>query len=182
MAKHCSKCSGFKNLTAFYVDNSKSDGRTTLCKQCIKTRHDGSVVTSGTKLCSKCKETKAVDDFGIDKSKKDGRPSWCKQCHNQFSRTYYKTDAGIKSARNRNLKHRFGITSEDYGSMYVEQKGKCAICGIHQFELSCRLAVDHDHKTGKVRGLLCSDCNLALGNFKDSLESLKKAIMYIANS
>ena len=77
------------------------------------------------------------------------------------------------------IKREYGITPEDYNHMFTEQGGKCAICGVSQLELSSRLCVDHDHNTGKVRGLLCPHCNTALGYFRDNLASLEHAVEYI---
>ena len=64
------------------------------------------------------------------------------------------------------LKYEYGITLEDYNKMLNEQEGKCAICQKHQNELKKILYVDHDHKTGEVRGLLCKNCNVALGFYE----------------
>lgn len=77
----------------------------------------------------------------------------------------------------------FGITIEDYKQMNEEQGGKCAICGSEIGDaMGNRLYVDHNHKTGKVRGLLCSDCNFGIGKFRDSPELMKKAIRYLEES
>jgi hypothetical protein len=81
--------------------------------------------------------------------------------------------------KNSRLKKQFGISLEDYERMAKEQEGLCAICGKKQQEGIRRLAVDHNHKTKKVRGLLCWGCNGALGKFGDSIEMLKKAIEYL---
>ena len=81
-----------------------------------------------------------------------------------------------------NLKRNYGITLEDYNRMFEEQGGKCAICsaedtgGKHK---DAAFHVDHCHDTGKVRGLLCNQCNLALGKFKDSKKLLQKALDYL---
>ena len=64
------------------------------------------------------------------------------------------------------LKYEYGITLDDYNKMFNEQEGKCAICQRHQNELKKILYVDHDHKTGEVRGLLCKNCNVALGFYE----------------
>lgn len=61
----------------------------------------------------------------------------------------------------------------------VEQKGLCKICHQPPNGRWKRLAVDHDHLTGKVRGLLCHSCNAGLGHFKDSVDALRSAISYI---
>jgi hypothetical protein len=63
--------------------------------------------------------------------------------------------------------------------MFTEQKGKCACCGIRQNELTMRFAVDHDHDTGLIRGLLCGNCNLGIGQLGDNIEGLMKALNYL---
>jgi len=74
----------------------------------------------------------------------------------------------------------FGLTIEDYSNMAKDQDGKCAICGSAIGDSAGRrLYVDHNHSTGKVRGLLCSSCNFGIGNFKDSVELLRSAIKYL---
>jgi len=64
------------------------------------------------------------------------------------------------------LKYEYGITLDDYNKMFNAQEGKCAICQKHQNELKQTLYVDHDHKTNKVRSLLCKNCNVALGYYE----------------
>ncbi|MDA8223472.1 MAG: endonuclease VII domain-containing protein [Desulfitobacterium hafniense] len=79
------------------------------------------------------------------------------------------------------LKGTFGITIEDYDELYRNQDGKCAICGSidSKTKLSKYFCIDHDHDTGKVRGLLCSNCNFALGHFQDNIVNLENAIKYL---
>lgn len=85
----------------------------------------------------------------------------------------------------RKLVKRYGINEEIYQQILKKQEGKCAICGskkatpIDYKNAPQRLAVDHCHKTGKVRGLLCFSCNRALGYLKDDITLLKKAIEYL---
>lgn len=84
----------------------------------------------------------------------------------------------------RRLMQRFGITLEQYNEMLAKQGGTCAICGGNQTIRDKagklrRLAVDHDHKTGKVRQLLCSSCNTGIGLVKESVRTLSKMIDYI---
>jgi hypothetical protein len=67
----------------------------------------------------------------------------------------------------------------DFDKMYTQQGGYCAICGIHQSELTKRLNVDHDHTTGEVRALLCHSCNVGLGHFSHSIDKLNLAIAYL---
>ena len=95
--------------------------------------------------------------------------------------SYYTGDI---SSRNKQLKKRYNITIDDYDRMLQEQKGVCAIC--HKPETSenqygiKRLCVDHCHKSGKVRGLLCFSCNSMLGFSKDSYVILVNAVYYLA--
>jgi 5-methylcytosine-specific restriction endonuclease McrA len=74
---------------------------------------------------------------------------------------------------------KFNITLEDYNKMFAEQEGCCAICNKHQSEFDKALAIDHDHKSGEVRGLLCMPCNTALGKFRDDTNLLQSAIRYL---
>lgn len=83
--------------------------------------------------------------------------------------------------KNGQLKRNYGITIEDFNKMFDEQLGHCAICGKHQTELGQSLCVDHNHDTGKVRGLLCINCNAGLGNFKDDSELVFRALEYLEN-
>jgi Autographiviridae endonuclease VII len=88
-----------------------------------------------------------------------------------------------RSRKNGELKRAFGITIEQYDEMFKAQKGLCKLCrkpepGTRNGKRKM-LAVDHDHVTGKVRGLLCSKCNTALGLFNESPELLEAAITYL---
>ncbi len=97
----------------------------------------------------------------------------------KWARDDYKRDP--KRQRNAALKHRYGITQEQYECLLEAQSGRCAIC-----EQLCltgrRLSVDHSHETSEVRGLLCGNCNRGLGMFKDLPERLAKAIIYLSGS
>lgn len=73
---------------------------------------------------------------------------------------------------------RYGITPDDYDRMHEAQGGRCALC--RNSEANRRLAVDHDHKTGKVRALLCARCNTALGNLRDDPALMIRAAAYVA--
>ena len=81
--------------------------------------------------------------------------------------------------RNRQLERLYGITLEDYKIMFNKQDGCCAICKQHQVCFKNTLCVDHNHVTGKIRKLLCNDCNKGLGFFKDSPELLDIALQYL---
>lgn len=112
----------------------------------------------------------------------------CASCGSTFSPVApsHKTCSQVCADRllaSRYLQRTYGITLDDYEAMLEEQGGRCAICGSEGFTMAAhhkaKLVVDHCHKTGKVRGLLCHNCNRALGLFKDSRDSLMKAIDYI---
>jgi len=102
----------------------------------------------------------------------------CKKAREKY-RNKPETKARI---RNKKLLDNYGITNKDYEKMLEKQNFCCAGCGTHQNELTNKLNVDHDHKTGLVRGLLCGNCNRALGLVKDSLEILTKLHKYLEKS
>ena len=80
------------------------------------------------------------------------------------------------SVRKWYLKTTYGLTPEQYDELYSKNNGKCHICLEKK---DYYLHVDHNHSTGEIRGLLCNNCNRALGLFKDSKESLLRAIKYL---
>ena len=72
----------------------------------------------------------------------------------------------------------YGITNSDYEVLLQKQNGVCAICG-NKNKAGKRLVVDHDHKSGVVRGLLCNTCNIGIGNLRDDPSILQKALAYL---
>jgi hypothetical protein len=86
-----------------------------------------------------------------------------------------------EATKNAQLRIKFNINLEQYNKIFYLQNHKCAICK-DECLTGRQLAVDHDHKTGKVRGLLCMECNIGLGKFKDSTDRLMKAIKYIVKN
>ena len=99
---------------------------------------------------------------------------------NRKRRELYKLcpDRVVSDWRRRNYK-RFNLTIEKYQALFESQKGLCAICSVYHKDYGKRLSIDHNHKTGKIRGVLCHSCNTSLGGFKDSVEILNKAIEYL---
>ena len=96
-----------------------------------------------------------------------GLSSTCKECKN-------------KTVRSKLLRSSFGVEDPDwYDKTLATQNGKCAICGTTNPGRKCRFMIDHDHATGKVRGLLCRLCNIGLGSFGDSMKSMSAAIEYV---
>lgn len=100
----------------------------------------------------------------------------CGPCYGQQHRKTHKEDY-LLSARRYNLKKSYGLSEEDYHKMYDSQQGICPICESH-FE-RWFLGVDHSHETGKIRDLLCQQCNSGLGCYQDSVETMKKAVAYL---
>lgn len=96
-------------------------------------------------------------------------------------------EANPDRAIDNEMKKRYGISLNDYNSMFDEQNGACAICHNeetrvdHWNKMVSRLAVDHDHKTGKVRGLLCHSCNNSLGHMHDDPSRMMQAAIYLAS-
>jgi Autographiviridae endonuclease VII len=159
------------------------------------------------KRCSKCKEPKSLDDFPpLDaqtlakrpvNSKQQGRKSACRECIRASGRDYwrkvgrhkdpskrkkYKLDP--QKSRQLSIKKNYGMTSEEYQSMLDRQNGLCASCNNPETAKGNTgklkpLAVDHDHVTGKVRSLLCSNCNQALGCLKEDPERVNALLRYI---
>ncbi len=138
------------------------------------------------KTCSECGQSKLMIDF-YSKSRKSnyqesaaGVSHRCKECDKIARKAYVSvnTDKCAQSDRKYHLS-KYGLTPEDYNMMFERQKGKCLGCEKHQSEFSRRLVVDHDHKTGKIRGLLCTPCNLILGYAKDQTVVLESLIKYL---
>jgi hypothetical protein len=127
------------------------------------------------RVCTICKEEKLISDCS---------GTACKLCHAKRRREWRKANPDREkiNQRKQDLKRYFGITPEQYDAMLQKQSGKCAGCNRHQTEFVKNLAVDHDHKTGIIRGLLCEDCNIALGKLKDNVSTLNNLINYLENS
>jgi hypothetical protein len=107
-----------------------------------------------------------------------------KQRYTDKNGSWYKNNK--KLYRNNHYNKTYGITLEEYDSLLISQKHSCKICGVSSeliMEQSGKsLSVDHNHITGKIRGLLCNSCNSGLGQFKDDIDIMNKAINYLRNS
>lgn len=131
-----------------------------------------------TKYCSDCQQEHPVSEFGKNSAAYDGLTAYCKVHHEERGRLNRAKNYG--SGRAYRLKYRHGITIEQYEQMLEAQDHKCAICLRYpKNNLKNPWHVDHDHATGKVRGILCHSCNTALGNFNDDPEILEKALEYL---
>lgn len=135
-----------------------------------------------TKVCSYCKQASPLDDFHMSKGHSSGRAAVCKPCQADYSAKWYQDNKERRKEEmrvNQYMRY-YGITIEEYDVLYKEQNHGCAICKASTGSNGKRLSVDHNHKTGEVRGLLCDDCNIGLGKFKDNSSLLAKAINYLS--
>lgn len=153
------------------------------------------------KKCCKCKEIKNLDEFSFLKGGKFQRSAWCRKCHSIHSSKWNKEHpkrakenynnwkannpenkkkADHSSGRKWRLKSTYGITENDFRSMFEKQNGRCKICNSDNN--GKRLHIDHNHTTGKVRALLCSKCNHGLGLFQEDILILEKAIVYLKDN
>lgn len=143
------------------------------------------------KICSKCKEIKPISDFTIDRKCREGLSLICKKCKSKYAINYYKNhrehlianehkwrkDNHTKTI-NYALMKKYGITYEQKENMKISQNSKCKICK-KEFRNSDDAHVDHCHKTGKIRDLLCFKCNSILGFCNDDSFILESAIFYL---
>jgi hypothetical protein len=155
LSRYCSKCGFLLPLSRFGKRSGRPDGLSVQCKRC---RNESSK-NSRQRLIAK------------DPKRREIERKRCKQ--------HYNTKKGKDNARQRHLKNSYGITTDEYNLLFNKQSGKCAICDRHQSELKQSLCVDHNHKTGKVRGLLCDSCNKGIGCFQDNVDLLSNRIQYI---
>ena len=138
------------------------------------------------KVCSKCGKKKRVSEFGKNKQTTSGISSWCKLCKCEDAKLFRKNNPELAKEQGRKLKlkFRYGLTLDEYDQMFNEQNGVCAICGqkeivINKFGNVKRLSIDHNHKNGKVRQLLCNRCNLLVGPMENSLELVDIVLDYL---
>ena len=157
---------------------------------------------ASTKRCTICKEEVSRGDFHHSYN---GRyaVARCKKCCVGYSKDYHQENKErMNKSRNawrkenpekvslfrkkRVLRIKYGITLEDFQSLLCRQDGVCAICKKPEKQKAWgkikMLSVDHDHKTGKVRGLLCSPCNAGLGQLMESEDVLLEAISYLSRN
>lgn len=126
------------------------------------------------RLCPKCKVKREIRYFGFRDKDKTKLKSWCNKCAAEASNALY----NYEEKRKYSLKFLYGISVEEYDRLRVKQDFKCALCGRHENDVYHGLHVDHCHKTGEVRGLLCHLCNTMLGKIENR-DLLDKVIDYL---
>lgn len=135
--------------------------------------------------CHKCDLEKLSSDFPIDSHRKNGIRTTCKKCHRVYANKTLKNWRAKNLEKMRpyyhavDLKRNFNLTKEKYNEMLAGQSGSCAICKTGQENLRKRLSVDHNHFNGKIRGLLCNNCNSGIGFFQENSIALKNAAEYL---
>jgi len=144
-------------------------------------------MTDCEKQCIKCKELKPLSSFYKLPHTSDGVNTICKECqktrirqrHADGLTPYQKLSPKEKKelSRRNKLKQKYNMTVEDYDLLFQSQNGRCAICARPPF--FDKLVVDHCHETGKIRGLLCSLCNIGIGGMRDDLEIVLSAAGYL---
>ncbi len=128
------------------------------------------------KKCRTCKTTKTVSDFAKNPTGIQGVRGTCKDCRPKDTRL---------TIRGRNVRYKYGIELDEFVGMYEDQGGQCVICSIDvdlyaPEDRKANVAhVDHCHTTGKIRALLCHQCNVGIGAFREDIEVLENAIQYI---
>ena len=127
--------------------------------------------------CSDCKQLLQIENFNINRSTKRGRDRRCKLCTSIAVKAWRR--ANPERAASHHRKRLYGISTEQFEAMYNNQAGLCGACTTQIPKYGRSVAIDHNHKTGKVRGLLCHNCNDALGKLKDSPALVKNLLDYI---
>jgi hypothetical protein len=195
--KICNKCNISKSAPEFKKDPRNKDGLQGICRLCNRESEKLRIarlakgigkIEITEKHCNCCGLTLPAEDFYKDTTSSDGRYSVCKECKD-FSVQQWRSDNREEYNRGRreynmqpeNYKRlrlqRYGITPADFDKMLAEQQGKCKLCFKIPDTDKRPLCVDHNHVTGKVRGLLCYGCN-RLMVLIDNEELLKRALAY----
>ena len=155
MLKQCTKCQEAKDITLYACDKYKKDGRRSQCKECNKADHQRRYTANPQKERDRCDAYRA-----LQKIENPG-----------------KLELSNKKTK---LKAAYGLSFEDLIRMKEDQNGCCYVCKIPETALNGRyLGVDHNHKTGKVRKLLCANCNTALGLLKEDVTIMSSLIAYV---
>ncbi|MEF9902774.1 endonuclease VII domain-containing protein [Streptomyces sp. P9-A2] len=171
--KRCSRCKQHKPRAAFARNRAIRDGLQVYCRECAAAYHQERQlakgrrvrprveVPEGHKYCWTCGEVKPHSEWTRNRTASDGLATLCKSCK-------------ALKGRAGHLKRQYGITEAERDQMVASQMGLCVIClrapAVH---------VDHCHRTGKVRGVLCFNCNSAIGKLGDDPDAVRRAAAYL---
>jgi len=129
------------------------------------------------KKCNVCKRYKKLSKFFKTAASKDGLSYCCRYCNSIRTLKWQRDNMARHYEHVR--KYKRGIDSTTYDKMLKQQKYSCAICNRHESKFKIKFAIDHNHKTKEVRGLLCSNCNTAIGLLQDNPKLCIKASKYL---
>ncbi len=148
------------------------------CKICLV---EFTPISNNQKYCDKCRKQannlKRIAYYQNNRQKYAIFEERYRQQNRQKIRDYHRQNR--QKIRETTLKRRYDITIASYNKMFQEQNGRCGICGRHQSGLKRNLCVDHNHESGRIRGLLCHRCNTAIGMLEDDTKILQKATKYL---
>lgn len=167
-SKFCYKCKRKLSFKNFCKDKNRSDGLSLRCRDCAKSYYKKN---RGDILVEK-------EEYYNKNSKNILRKKKIYYIKNKNSIQEYR-QSHWSTSRNSQLIYHYGITLKDYENMLEKQDYKCKICKKEQETLKKPLVVDHNHTTGKIRGLLCDNCNVGLGRFNDSVSLCKECVKYL---
>ena len=172
MYQTCGRCKEKKSITDFSPSRQGKNGYP--CRSCVRQESANRKLAFGQEVsykCGTCKEVKLVEEFSPSRRTNGGD---CITCCSVNSRNR-RIERGPEEELKRRVA-RYGITVEYYNELLLSQMGRCAICGEFQYK---ELHIDHDELTGKVRGLLCGNCNRGIGCLKHDTERLMSAATYL---
>ena len=187
--KVCSKCKERKLVAEFSQRSLSPDGLHDWCKACNKAYQEGrrevnklrnaenGSQTEGFKVCCTCGECKPVLEFTRDNGTSDGLSPRCRECRKTCRKAH--REKNLIYAADFGLRRKYDISLVEYDEMLNAQGENCAICGKTPEEEGRRLAVDHNHKTAKVRGLLCLMCNRYVGHIEGDPALHELAVQYL---
>jgi len=180
--KVCTSCEQELRVEQFNKHKLGRFGLESTCKNCRQHAKDKRYVKKqeALRVCKTCGLTatkpEELELFVVGKNNRFGRSPYCKQCRNESDKQKQHNNSLVRRCK------KFGITVEQYEQMIVQQENRCAICSKHYDDFNGRgknFHIDHCHESGEVRGLLCSNCNTGLGQFKDNVKALESAIIYL---
>lgn len=133
------------------------------------------------KVCKNCGEEKPLSDYYKRVASKDRLAFNCKPCSNEIASEWSKrnVDKRFETRRKSHLRRKFGISLEQYSELLKKQKYSCAVCERHVSEFDKELAVDHNHATQEIRGLLCTYCNHRVVGRHTNGELLRRVADYV---
>ena len=171
--KKCSGCKITKPLNEFGSDISRRNGYTYCCKICSRRRGATPTLVE----CFICGSVFARRRDTASQMKAEGKGSFCPKCNGQLKPTEeHKQEVQLKSVLGK-----YKLSVKKFYEMLEKQNGVCKICGLKDAR-GRRLGVDHCHRTGKIRGLLCIHCNVAIGRFMDNPVFCMSAATYLTES